>query len=79
MTSNAGAAQPMTVSKNKSGGPLWPDRMKPAESFRNEWRVNLHDRGGVADQRDIAMLWKALGVVTTILLLVLAAVLRRLL
>ena len=45
----------------------------------HEWRVNLHERGGVADQRDIAILWKALGVVTTILLLVLAAVLRKLL
>jgi hypothetical protein len=45
----------------------------------HEWRVNLHERGGAADQRDIAMLWKALGVVGAILMVVLAAVLRRLL
>jgi len=45
----------------------------------HEWRVNLHERGGVADQRDIAMLWKALGVVSAIGLVVLAAVLRRVL
>lgn len=44
----------------------------------HEWRTYL-DKAGVADQRDIAMLWKALAVVGAIAMVVLAAVLRRVL
>jgi hypothetical protein len=44
----------------------------------HDWRQHV-DRAGIADQRDVSVLWKAIGVIGAILMAVLAAVLRRLL